>query len=40
VTPLRHVVEVEGIAMSALLAEAPRPRAVVVALHGGAAAPI
>ena len=33
---LRHAVDVEGIAMSALLAEAPRPRAVVVALHGGA----
>jgi pimeloyl-ACP methyl ester carboxylesterase len=35
--PARQVVDVEGIPMSALLCEAPRPRAVVVALHGGAA---
>jgi len=32
-----HVVDVQGIPMSALLAEARHPRAVVVALHGGAA---
>jgi pimeloyl-ACP methyl ester carboxylesterase len=32
-----QVVEVEGIPMSALVAEARRPRAVIVALHGGAA---
>jgi pimeloyl-ACP methyl ester carboxylesterase len=32
----RRVVDVGGVAMSALVAEAPRPRAVVVALHGGA----
>lgn len=32
-----RVVDVDGIPMSALLAEAPRPRAVIVALHGGAA---
>ncbi|MCA2207796.1 alpha/beta fold hydrolase [Nocardia rosealba] len=31
-----HVVEVDGIPMSALLAEASDPRAVIVALHGGA----
>lgn len=30
-----RVVEVDGIPVSALVAEAPRPRAVVVALHGG-----
>ena len=30
------VVEVDGIPMSALLAEAPHPRAVILALHGGA----
>ncbi|MDL4816380.1 alpha/beta hydrolase [Actinomadura opuntiae] len=34
--PSRLVADVGGVAMSALLAEAPRPRAVVVALHGGA----
>ncbi|MFV2174586.1 serine aminopeptidase domain-containing protein [Actinomadura sp. LOL_016] len=28
--------EVDGVAMSALVAEVPRPRAVVLALHGGA----
>ena len=33
----RHTVDVEGIPMSALLAEAARPRAVILALHGGAA---
>ena len=32
-----HIVDVQGIPMSALLAEAPHPRAVIVALHGGAA---
>jgi pimeloyl-ACP methyl ester carboxylesterase len=32
----RVVVDVEGIPMSALLREAPLPRAVIVALHGGA----
>lgn len=32
-----RVVEVDGVPMSALLAGAPEPRAVVVALHGGAA---
>jgi pimeloyl-ACP methyl ester carboxylesterase len=32
-----RVVTVDGIPMSALLAEAPHPRAVIVALHGGAA---
>jgi pimeloyl-ACP methyl ester carboxylesterase len=37
VIPRSHIVDVEGIPMSALLAEAPRPRAVIVALHGGAA---
>lgn len=31
-----QVAEVEGVAMSALLAEVPEPRAVVVAVHGGA----
>jgi hypothetical protein len=31
-----HVVDVEGVPMSALLAEAPEPRAVIVALHGEA----
>ncbi|WP_436786006.1 alpha/beta hydrolase [Yinghuangia sp. YIM S10712] len=35
VDPAR-LVHVDGIAMSALVAEAPAPRAVVVALHGGA----
>lgn len=32
-----RVVDVDGVPMSALLAEAPNPRAIVVALHGGAA---
>jgi len=31
-----RLVEVDGIAMSALVADAPHPRAVIVALHGGA----
>ena len=31
-----RAVVVDGIPMSALMSEAPRPRAVVVALHGGA----
>ncbi|MFJ9626536.1 alpha/beta hydrolase [Streptomyces sp. NPDC101175] len=31
-----HVVDVDGIPMSALLCEVPEPRAVLVALHGGA----
>jgi pimeloyl-ACP methyl ester carboxylesterase len=31
-----RLVDVDGIPMSALVAEAPNPRAVVVALHGGA----
>ena len=35
-TVVSRVVDVDGIPMSALLAEAPRPRAVLVALHGGA----
>ncbi|MGI5330182.1 alpha/beta fold hydrolase [Actinomadura nitritigenes] len=34
--PSRRVADVGGVPMSALVAEAPRPRAVVVALHGGA----
>jgi pimeloyl-ACP methyl ester carboxylesterase len=34
--PSPRVVDVAGVAMSALLAEAAQPRAVVVALHGGA----
>lgn len=34
--PVRRVVEVDGIPMSALLAAAPAPRGVIVALHGGA----
>jgi pimeloyl-ACP methyl ester carboxylesterase len=34
-----HVADAGGIPMSALMAEAPRPRAVIVALHGGAATP-
>ncbi|MER6957129.1 MULTISPECIES: alpha/beta fold hydrolase [unclassified Streptomyces] len=32
----RHVVDVHGVPASALVAEAPRPQAVIVALHGGA----
>ncbi|MFJ3898689.1 MULTISPECIES: alpha/beta hydrolase [unclassified Streptomyces] len=31
-----HVVDVDGIPMSALVCEVPDPRAVIVALHGGA----
>lgn len=31
-----RVADVDGIPMSALVAEVPRPRAVIVALHGGA----
>jgi len=31
-----HVVDVDGVPMSALVAEVPEPRAVLVALHGGA----
>ncbi len=34
-TPRPRVVLVDGVPMSALVAEAPQPRAVVVALHGG-----
>ncbi len=34
-TPRPRVVIVDGVPMSALVAEAPRPRAVVLALHGG-----
>jgi len=34
--PARQVVDAEGVPMSALVAAAPRPRAVIVALHGGA----
>jgi hypothetical protein len=37
--PAARVVEVGGIPMSALVAEVQRPRAVVVALHGGGATP-
>ncbi|MEU5842060.1 alpha/beta fold hydrolase [Rhodococcus sp. NPDC047139] len=37
VSPVARVVDVEGIPMSALVAEAAEPRAVIVALHGGAA---
>jgi pimeloyl-ACP methyl ester carboxylesterase len=36
-TGVARVVDVDGIPVSALLQEAPQPRAVVVALHGGAA---
>lgn len=35
-TVVSRTVDVYGVPMSALVAEAPRPRAVVVALHGGA----
>jgi pimeloyl-ACP methyl ester carboxylesterase len=35
-TPRPRVVLVDGVPMSALIAEAPEPRAVVVAFHGGA----
>lgn len=34
--PHPRVVLADGVPMSALVAEAPEPRAVVVALHGGA----
>jgi pimeloyl-ACP methyl ester carboxylesterase len=34
-TPRPRVVNAEGVPMSALVAEAPQPRAVVIALHGG-----
>ncbi|BBZ76874.1 thioesterase [Mycolicibacterium anyangense] len=34
--PVRRVVPVDGIPMSGLLAEAAEPKAVIVALHGGA----
>lgn len=34
-TPRPRVVIVDGVPMSSLVAEAPRPRAVVLALHGG-----
>lgn len=34
--PTRRVVPVDGIPMSGLMAEAPDPRAVIVAFHGGA----
>lgn len=37
VSPVLRVVDVGGIPMSALVAEADDPRAVIVALHGGAA---
>ena len=36
-TGVSRVVDVDGIPVSALLQEARRPRAVVLALHGGAA---
>jgi pimeloyl-ACP methyl ester carboxylesterase len=36
VTPAPRVADVAGVPMSALVAEAPQPRAVIVALHGGA----
>ena len=35
-TPTRRMVPVDGIPMSGLFVEAPNPRAVIVALHGGA----
>jgi pimeloyl-ACP methyl ester carboxylesterase len=34
--PLQRVTDVDGIPMSALLSEAPEPRATIVAIHGGA----
>ena len=34
--PVRRMVPVDGIPMSGLFAEAPEPRAVIVAFHGGA----
>ena len=36
IAPMRRVVPVDGIPMSGLFAEAPDPRAVIIALHGGA----
>lgn len=33
--PVRCVVDVDGVPMSGLLAEAPDPRAVILAIHGG-----
>lgn len=36
-SPVSRVVDVGGIPMSALVAEAAEPRAVIIALHGGAA---
>ncbi|MGN5236923.1 alpha/beta hydrolase [Rhodococcus sp. SJ-3] len=36
-SPVSRVVDIEGIPISGLLLEAPEPRAVIVALHGGAA---
>lgn len=36
-SPVSRVVDIEGIPISGLLLEAPDPRAVIVALHGGAA---
>jgi pimeloyl-ACP methyl ester carboxylesterase len=38
--PVGRVVEVDGIPVSALLAAAPSPRGVIVALHGGATSSI
>ncbi|BBY59952.1 alpha/beta fold hydrolase [Mycolicibacterium sarraceniae] len=38
--PTRRVVPVAGIPMSGLFAEAPNPRAVIVALHGGASSAV
>ena len=35
-TPCARVADIDGIPMSALLSEAPNPRAVILALHGGA----
>jgi pimeloyl-ACP methyl ester carboxylesterase len=35
IKPVKRVVVVDGIPMSGLLAEAPNPRATVVAIHGG-----
>jgi pimeloyl-ACP methyl ester carboxylesterase len=35
-TPIPRVVLVDGVPMSGLLAEAPEPRATIVAIHGGA----
>ncbi len=35
-TPVERIAEVDGIPMSALVTEAPAPRATVIAIHGGA----